>query len=320
MKNHSRYQTARKLLIFWCLFIGVGAVAGAAGMLIKPDGSAMGMQALLPYFQVLPLAEYLYQDYVFPGIALLLVNGIPNLAAAALLLRGKKSGILWGGVFGVTLMLWICIQFVIFPFNLMSTLYFIFGLLQALTGYAAWVFYRQERFQALPQECPNAGTDPSRLVVYFSRMGYTKRAALEEANRSGAVLYEIQSTERTGGTPGFWWCGRYGMHRWDMPIQKTDLDLSAYEHVTICSPIWVFSLAAPVRCFCRAAHGKIRRADYILTHHMRQDFWGAAREMDQLLGLSGSDAVSICCRKGKVAARASLPGEGAQSRSGLQLP
>ena len=30
----SRYQTARKWLIFWTLFIGIGAVAGAACMLI----------------------------------------------------------------------------------------------------------------------------------------------------------------------------------------------------------------------------------------------------------------------------------------------
>ena len=29
----SRYQTARKWLIFWTLFIGVGAVGGAALML-----------------------------------------------------------------------------------------------------------------------------------------------------------------------------------------------------------------------------------------------------------------------------------------------
>ena len=28
--SHSRFQTARKLLIFWTFFIGLGAVAGAA--------------------------------------------------------------------------------------------------------------------------------------------------------------------------------------------------------------------------------------------------------------------------------------------------
>ena len=49
--SHSRFQTARKLLIFWTFFIGLGAVAGAAAMLIDPSGRALGMDAMLPYFQ-----------------------------------------------------------------------------------------------------------------------------------------------------------------------------------------------------------------------------------------------------------------------------
>lgn len=32
MKQHSRYQTARRILIFWTLFVGIGAVGGAIGM------------------------------------------------------------------------------------------------------------------------------------------------------------------------------------------------------------------------------------------------------------------------------------------------
>ena len=91
-------------------------------MLLDPSGKAMGMDAMLPYFQVLPLAEYLYQDYTFPGIALLIVNGLTNLTTAVLLLRKRTSGVVLGGVFGVTLMLWICIQFVIFPPNFMYLL------------------------------------------------------------------------------------------------------------------------------------------------------------------------------------------------------
>lgn len=100
MKPHSKFNAARRALLFWCLFIGIGAVAGAVGMLAAPDGSALGMEGMLPYFQVLPPAEYLYQDFVFPSIALLCVNGIPNLIAAALLFRHKKAGIISGGLCG----------------------------------------------------------------------------------------------------------------------------------------------------------------------------------------------------------------------------
>ena len=146
--SHSRFQTARKLLIFWTFFIGLGAVAGAAAMLIDPSGRALGMDAMLPYFQVLPFAEVLFQNFIFSGWALLIVNGLSNLTAACLLLAKKKAGVVLGGVFGVTLMLWICIQFYIFPLNFMSTIYFLFGLCQAATGYAAWIFLQQESFPA----------------------------------------------------------------------------------------------------------------------------------------------------------------------------
>lgn len=120
-KKHTRSQIAGRWLLGWTLFIGIGAVAGASGMLLDPSGKAMGMDTMLPYFQVLPLAAYLYQDYIFPGIALLIVNGLTNLTAAVLLVLKNKTGVVLGGVFGVTLMLWICIQFVIFPLNFMST-------------------------------------------------------------------------------------------------------------------------------------------------------------------------------------------------------
>ena len=298
MKSKSRYEAARRALIFWTLFIGLGAVAGAAGMLLDPSGSAMGMDAMLPYFQVLPFAEVLFQNFTFSGAALLVVNGLTNLTAAGLLLARRKSGAILGGIFGVTLMLWICIQFYMFPLNFMSTIYFFFGLAQAATGWAAWVFARQEAFTVDPADYPNIGTNPRRLVVYFSRMGYGKKLACEEANRTGAALWAIRAAERTEGTLGFWWCGRYGMHRWDMPIEPVEPELSAYDHVTICAPIWVFALAAPVRSFCRQSAGKIREADYILVHHTRSRYENAAREMDALLGLRHTALRSVQCRTG----------------------
>ena len=295
----SRFQRAWRALIFWTLFIGIGAVGGAAMMLIDPSGRAMGMDAMLPYFQVLPFAEVVFQDLTFSGWALLIVNGLTNLTAAGLLLARKRAGVVLGGAFGVTLMLWICIQFYMFPLNFMSTSFFVFGLAQAATGWAAWVFLRQEAFSVNPADYPNVGANPRRLVVYFSRMGYGKRLAYEEAERTGAEIYELRSTERTAGTPGFWWCGRYAMHRWDMPIEPVTVDLTRYEHLTICTPIWVFALAAPVRAFCRQSAGKIRAYDAIVVHHQNGVYENAVREMDALLGIRHDGLRSVRCREGR---------------------
>lgn len=298
-KTYSRYRPARRALLFWTIFIGIGAVAGASAMLIDPSGGLMGMDAMLPYFQKLPFAEIVFQDFVFSGISLLIVNGISNLTAAGLLIANKRIGAVLGGVFGITLMLWICIQFYMFPLNFMSTAYFIFGFIQAITGYMTVVFYDQEHFTVSESDYPNIGSDPTKLVVYFSRMGYTKKRALEAADRTGAEIYEVRAAERTRGTLGFWWCGRYGMHRWSMPIEDIGVQLEKYDHVTVCSPVWVFNLCAPMREFCKKASGRIRSADYILVHHQKSLYANAADEMDRLLGLKDTPAVSVCCREGR---------------------
>lgn len=298
-KTYSRYRPARRALLFWTIFIGIGAVAGSSVMLIDPSGGMMGMDAMLPYFQKLPFAEIVFQDFVFSGISLLIVNGISNLTAAGLLIANKRIGAVLGGVFGITLMLWICIQFYMFPLNFMSTAYFIFGFIQAITGYMTVVFYDQEHFTVSESDYPNIGSDPTKLVVYFSRMGYTKKKALEAADRTGAEIYEVRAAERTSGTLGFWWCGRYGMHRWAMPIEDIGVQLEKYDHVTVCSPVWVFNLCAPMREFCKKASGRIRSADYILVHHQKSLYANAADEMDRLLGLKDTPAVSVCCREGR---------------------
>lgn len=145
MEDHLSFmkeKTLRCWLNFWTLFIGLGAVAGSLGMFIDPSGRTLGMDAMLPYFQVLPLAESLYQNFTFPGVALLIVNGLTQLFTFLLLRKRHRAVSLCGLVCGVLLMLWICIQFYIFPLNFMSTAYFIFGLLEALCGYFLW---RKER-------------------------------------------------------------------------------------------------------------------------------------------------------------------------------
>lgn len=297
--SKSRYRIAKNFLIFWTLFIGVGAIGGALGMLIDPTGKAIGMDAMLPFFQKLPFADILFKDFTFSGYALLIVNGVSNITATMLLLLDKKSGVILGSVFGVTLMLWICIQFYMFPPNLMSTAFFIFGLCQTVTGYCAFVFKKQEKFSVDEADYPNIAASDKKAVVYFSRMGYVKKIAFEEANKTGAVIFEIKATEKTQGTLGFWWCGRFGMHRWDMPIENSDTDFSAFDEVTVCSPIWVFSLASPVRAFLKQATGKIKKVNYIFVHHTNSDYKNAVDTADEILGIKHSGYKNIRCRKGK---------------------
>lgn len=295
-----RYKIAKVILIFWCLFIGIGAFFGGISMLIKPDGSILQMEGMLEYFKVLPFSDVLFKDYTFSGIALIIVNGITNIIASILLIINKKVGTILGTIFGITLMLWITIQFIIFPFNLLSTSYFIFGLIQFITGYICFVYRNQLEFGFYIEDYNNIGTNDKELVVYYSRDGYSKKIAYEIANTIGGHILEVIPKERTRGFLGFLWCGRYGMHKWAMPIEDIDIDISKYDKVTIVSPIWVFNISAPMRSFLNTAKGSIKKVDYVLVHFMKSEFKKVFNELDDILDTKHENHISICCRFGKI--------------------
>jgi len=295
-----KYKTTRIIQLFWTLFIGLGAVAGAAGMLIDPTGKAMGMDAMLPYFQKLPFADILFQNLIFSGISLLIVNGLTNLTAAFLIFKKKSIGDVLGCVFGGTLMLWICIQFYMFPFNIMSTAYFIFGFLQAIIGFYSFVLHQRGSFVFHPAEYKNIGKDSKKLVIFYSRMGYGKALAYKKADEIGANLYEIKAKEKTDGLFGFLWCGRFGMHRWEMPIEPIAFDLQAFESMTLISPVWVFALSAPIRSFCNFAKGKVKSIDLVSLHFSRGSYEKVKTEAEQLLQTNVNNYQSLVCRFGKI--------------------
>ena len=244
-----RLKIFRALLLFWTIFIGIGALVGGVCMLIKPDGSILHMETMLPYFSVLPFSDVLFQDYVFSGIMLIIVNGLTNISAFILILLKKRIGYILGIIFGFTLMLWIIIQFVIFPPNLLDTFYFIFGCLQLVCGYVALVSFNQATFKFNEEDYQNINKASETLVVYFSRMKFTKKIAYTAANKEGAYIQELKTKERTAGTLGFWWCGRFGMHKWPMEINPLEVDINKYKKIILVTPIWVFRMCSPMRDF-----------------------------------------------------------------------
>lgn len=294
-----RYKRAKKILEIICAFVGISALFGSICMFVDPSGDILKMNDLLPYFKAMPFSSILFTNYIFSGISLLIVNGITNLTAFCLLIKNKKSGIILGTIFGLTLMLWIIIEFIILPLNILSISYFIIGLIQLVTGYITYVFYMQEQFMFEINKYPNIGKNKNKLVVYFSRMGYTKKIAYEIANSEKSEIIEIKAKEKISNTSGFWWCGRYGMHKWRMPIEDLNINTNNYSKIIIVSPIWVFNICAPVREFCYKYSNKINNVEYILTHFMKKDFKSAAYEMDEILNIKSTKLTSVCIRFGK---------------------
>lgn len=81
--------------------------------------------------------------------------------------KNKKKGILLGALFGFTLMLWITIQFIIFPLNVLSISFFIIGLIQLITGYMTYVFYMQENYVFDFKKYTNIGKDKGIYTCSF---------------------------------------------------------------------------------------------------------------------------------------------------------
>ena len=293
-----RLKLFKRILLFWCFFIGLGALWGGTAMLIKPDGSILHMQEMLPYFKVLPFADVLFTDYVFPGIMLILVNGVSNIIAAVLILRNKKAGFVLGTIFGFTLMLWITIQFIIFPPNFLDNAYFTFGVLQLICGYIALVSFNQVNFVFDEKDYTDVASDSElaertipdskTLVVYFSRMNYTKRIAYNEANIQKAKIVELKTNERTQGTLGFWWCGRFGMHRWGMETLPLEAELSDFEKIIIVTPIWVFKMCAPVRDFVSKNKDvlKQKNVEVVFNHFNPWLPKGAVKEIESYIDVA----------------------------------
>lgn len=101
------------------------------------------------------------------------------------MLKNKKIEIILGTIFGFTLMLWIIIQFIILPRNILLISFFIIGFIQLITSYMTYVFYNQEN---LNENDYKINKNSNTLVVYFSRMGYTKKIAYEIANNKYDIL------------------------------------------------------------------------------------------------------------------------------------
>ncbi len=112
--------------LFWTLFIGLGAVLGALMMWMGAD--AFGMNPMLQYIQRLPLSDVLFTTWKWPGVFLLLVNGLPQLGAATLVLLRHPAAPRAVLVAAILLAGWMAVQFVIFPLNPVSTLYLAFAI------------------------------------------------------------------------------------------------------------------------------------------------------------------------------------------------
>lgn len=113
-------------------FIGLGAVP--SGLLLMLDSTGGGMGFSLDLLEGTP-----FQSYFIPGLFLMSVNGIGNLAGGVLnFIRYRFAGEISIGL-GILLMGWIVIQVGLIGFvHWMQPMYFVLGLIEATLGLVLW--------------------------------------------------------------------------------------------------------------------------------------------------------------------------------------
>ncbi len=124
-------RMARGFLIVVSILNGLAGLVCGVLFIAGPNGRFMQADALLPVIHELPLASVFFRDFVWIGVAMLLVLGIPNSAVAVMLLRKSDRQYLATLIAGVLLMLW-CGFELIFMINGLAVGYFVIGLISVL--------------------------------------------------------------------------------------------------------------------------------------------------------------------------------------------
>ena len=93
------------LVILGCiqLFVALGALPVGYLFIINPDGSAVGMNVQL-------LQNSPFSDFLIPGIALFVFNGIFHLIDAFFCFFKLKIAPYIGAILGIGLLIWILVQ------------------------------------------------------------------------------------------------------------------------------------------------------------------------------------------------------------------
>ncbi len=87
----------------------------------------------------LPIPDFMKQDLFWAGLALLIVNGVPNMVALVFRFRGNlATSYSWGIFAGILLILWTTFELIFIP-NGLSVFYLVLGILQLLASWRSRV-------------------------------------------------------------------------------------------------------------------------------------------------------------------------------------
>jgi flavodoxin len=104
------------------------------------------------------------------------------------------------------------------------------------------------------------------LVVYYSRTGNTEKVANEIAQALGADTETIIDKKSRKGPIGWLSAGKDSTRKIPADIEEPKKEPSAYELVVIGTPVWAWTVSAPVLAYLNKFTGKLPEVAFFLTY------------------------------------------------------
>lgn len=131
-------------------------------------------------------------------------------------------------------------------------------------------------------------------VVYYSRTGNTAEAASKLASLLEADIIRIEDLENRNGVIGFLRSAYEAVAGKNAAIAETDVDLSVYDLVVLCTPVWAGKMSSPARAFLSMYGKSLRSVAYLLTRaDPKNDYLKICNTMDALTGKKHIAALSL---------------------------
>lgn len=103
------------------------------------------------------------------------------------------------------------------------------------------------------------------LVAYYSRTGNTRKIAVELAAKLNADVEEIIDSKSRDGAMGYILAGRDSLFGRPAAIKQPSRDPSLYDLVVVGTPVWAFTVSAPVKTYLKQNQGKFKNVAFYLT-------------------------------------------------------
>ncbi|MGE0430807.1 MAG: hypothetical protein AB7K09_11815 [Planctomycetota bacterium] len=113
------------------IVVGLMAAPAGAAFVADPGGGALGMTTAL-------LAGSPFNDFMIPGLVLLLLHGGTGIVAGVASLNGWRHGGIATAVLGVAMVIWIAVQVAVVGFSWLQPVFATVGLVEIGMGVAAW--------------------------------------------------------------------------------------------------------------------------------------------------------------------------------------